>query len=192
MVLEAQWSGELRQQQNTQKKGYRQWMDGVYEEMTSSGGCGLVPSGCGLLPGPLKPLATCFLQEGRSPSKPEPRGAVPTTVSFPDHHVTCLIGQFVNMRVWEWDHTSCCCVFISTCSSLLPPPPSSPLLPPPPSSSPRSVSRAPDGQDRSGGRAAGGEGSVEQQPAQAQPLEESFTIHLGGCWGVWLGGCWEV
>lgn len=52
MVLEVQWRGELNQQQSTQKKGYRQWMDGVYEEMTSPGGCGLVSSGCGLLSRP--------------------------------------------------------------------------------------------------------------------------------------------
>ena len=191
MVLETQWSGELRQQQNTQKKGYRQWMDGVYEEMTSSGGCGLVPSGCGLLPGPLKPLATCFLQEGRSPSKPEPRGAAPTAVSFPDHHVTCLIGQFVNMRVWEWDHTSCCCgsSLHVALSSLLPPPPP-PLLPP---SSPLLLpllcvqsSRWPGPVWWQGSWGGGGRGAAARTGTTA-----GGELHHPPGWvlGVWLGGC---
>ena len=40
-VLEAQWRGEVRQQQETQRKSYQQWMGGAYVEMTSPGGCGL-------------------------------------------------------------------------------------------------------------------------------------------------------
>ena len=44
-VLEAQWRGEINHQQIQQRKGYRQWMDGVYEEMVASGGRGFWPGG---------------------------------------------------------------------------------------------------------------------------------------------------
>ena len=40
-VLEAQWRGEVRQLQETQRKSYQQWMGVAYDEMTSPGGCGL-------------------------------------------------------------------------------------------------------------------------------------------------------
>ena len=48
-VLEAQWRGEINHQQIQQRKGYRQWMDGVYEEMVASGGQGFWPGGVALV-----------------------------------------------------------------------------------------------------------------------------------------------
>ena len=39
-VLEVQWKGEVKQLRETQKKTYHQWIDGAYQEMTSSGGRG--------------------------------------------------------------------------------------------------------------------------------------------------------
>ena len=49
MVLEAQWRGEINHLQMQQRKGYRQWMDGVYEEMMASGGRGFLARECGVV-----------------------------------------------------------------------------------------------------------------------------------------------